>query len=164
MRHWHSVSCCMSTVVENRNQRVKDTFFSYNYNFTHLSLNQSFKLYNNNLVLSLPGQWLCVCPDGSVQVWLTGRNTSSQPAFLYRQPRDFSIRVRSVPYATVKQYTKWWSWQPYPQPCKPTCLINSLSIFKHVHYHYGKTVTASSTPPKYESSIRWKRLCVSTEE
>jgi len=30
----------------------------------------------------LPGQWLCVRPDGSVQVRLIGRNTSSQPAFL----------------------------------------------------------------------------------
>lgn len=63
-------------------------------------------------VSGFPGQLATLSPLGLMHVSLTGLKISSQPVLWYRQPLDFSMRVRLVPYATMKQYTAWCNWQP----------------------------------------------------
>jgi len=65
-----------------------------------------------------------------------------------------TVRYGKAVYQMVKLATISTALQPN------IYIINSFSILKHVHYHSGQTVTASSTLPKYESSMRRKLLCM----
>ena len=68
------------------------------------------KTQKHKLTPSVSGPLLYVLPQGrdtapdlSVQVCESGLKTFSQPPDEYLQPRDSSTRVRSVPYAMMKQ-------------------------------------------------------------